>query len=507
LTPRILLVDGAPQALSAYERELASDYRVAIALGRDEALELCETAGPFAALVCDCAMPDASACELLARVHQSSPETVGILLAGCLELDRALAALRVAKPFAVLEKPCPAAELREVIEAALVEHGERVAMKKLRHELSFSSQVLARFNDRLDERVLDQARALARLHRFTVELNSCDSLQEICALAAAAAREECGGRSALVELWSSAQPSPRRERCRSAAGGPFSARRHVQPIETQEGQIGSLVVDTEDERGRALSRGERCLLGSIASSTAVAAFNQIRRRERDAAQQATILALARLAEKRDNETGKHLERVSRFCELIAEGLREDGWHQELLGPSFVRDLVRSAPLHDIGKVGIPDAILLKPGKLTQDEWRVMKTHTELGAETLRSVIAQNPGQSFLEMSLDIAWCHHEKWDGSGYPRGLSGESIPLSARILALADVYDALTSLRPYKEPWSHADSLAWILTGSGTHFDPRVVQAFARREERAHAIREQLADTPEDLAGLFHGRLALAG
>jgi putative nucleotidyltransferase with HDIG domain len=221
--------------------------------------------------------------------------------------------------------------------------------------------------------------------------------------------------------------------------------------------------------------------------------------EADETQFALAEALVCALDAREHETGLHSRRVACHTLVLAKHFTADSRQ--------LRQVYWGALLHDIGKVGIPDAILLKPGKLTPDEWRVMKTHTELGAETLRSVIAQNPGQSFLEMSLDIAWCHHEKWDGSGYPRGLSGESIPLSARILALADVYDALTSLRPYKQPWSHADSLAWILTGSGTHFDPRVVQAFARREERAHAIREQLADTPEDLAGLFHGRLALAG
>jgi putative two-component system response regulator len=278
-------------------------------------------------------------------------------------------------------------------------------------------------------------------------------------------------------------------------GPALSHERVVQPIESHEGRLGSLVIDKGCEF-TPLSEEQLAMLPSIAASCAVAARNQIRRRERDEAQHATIMALARLAERRDNETGKHLERVSQYCRLIAEGLREDGWYREVISDEFVRDLVRSAPLHDIGKVGIPDAILLKPGKLTPEEWRIMKTHTEIGAETLRSVIAESSRQRFLEMSLDITWCHHEKWDGSGYPRGLAGNAIPLSARILALADVYDALTSDRPYKRAWTHADALQWLVSGSGSHFDPRVVEAFLARAEQADAIRACLADTAEDLA-----------
>ena len=215
-----------------------------------------------------------------------------------------------------------------------------------------------------------------------------------------------------------------------------------------------------------------------------------------AAQHATIYALAKLAEQRDNETGRHLERVSEYCRVLAEGLREDGCYCETITDEWIDVLVRSAPLHDIGKVGIPDAILLKPGKLTPDEWEVMKRHSTIGADTLRSVIGSATHQPFLQMSLEIAWCHHEKWDGSGYPRGLRGVDIPLAARILAMADVYDALTNERPYKRAWSHDEALRWIAQGSGSHFDPRLVDAFTKRVEHVDAIRERLADAPAHTA-----------
>jgi putative two-component system response regulator len=167
----------------------------------------------------------------------------------------------------------------------------------------------------------------------------------------------------------------------------------------------------------------------------------------------------------------------------------------------VADLVRSSPLHDIGKVGIPDRILLKPGKLDAREWDIMRTHAELGARTLEEIIVhQENEQTFLEMSMRIAWCHHEKWDGTGYPRNLSGEQIPLEARILAIADVYDALTSRRPYKEPWLHAEAVRWIAEAAGSHFDPRCVRVFVRRNQEVDAVRQRLADTDEDLARLSH-------
>jgi HD-GYP domain-containing protein (c-di-GMP phosphodiesterase class II) len=166
---------------------------------------------------------------------------------------------------------------------------------------------------------------------------------------------------------------------------------------------------------------------------------------------------------------------------------------ELITDSFIENLVSASPLHDIGQVGIPDSILLKPGRLTPEEWEIMKTHAEIGGATLDGVIAGLQAPGFLTMGRDIAWCHHEKWDGTGYPRGLKGAEIPLSARIVTLADVYDALTTVRPYKKAWSHADAIDWILSRSGTQFDPHVVMAFVARLDDADRIRRTLADTPE--------------
>jgi len=261
------------------------------------------------------------------------------------------------------------------------------------------------------------------------------------------------------------------------------------------------------------------------------------------AQMATIFALAKLAEYRDDDTGRHLERVGAYCRILAGDMRRDPRHAATMTEQYFDDLSRAAPLydigkvaipdaillkpgkltaeefeemkrhttlgadtlriarsqtekyvdnlslaaplHDIGKVAIPDAILLKPGKLTTEEFEEMKRHTTLGADTLRSVHAEYPGNAFLRMGIEIAQSHHEKWDGSGYPQGLADEAIPLAARIMAVADVYDAVRSKRSYKPAMPHAAATEIILESSGTHLDPAVVDAFAARADEFEAVR----------------------
>jgi putative two-component system response regulator len=201
-------------------------------------------------------------------------------------------------------------------------------------------------------------------------------------------------------------------------------------------------------------------------------------REISESQMATIFALAKLAEARDDDTGQHLERVQAWCRLLATRCGELPAHRAEADGAFVENIVRASPLHDIGKVGIRDSVLLKPGKLTPDEFEEMKTHTTLGARTLEAVQSNYPKNAFIRMGIEIARWHHEKWNGKGYPDGLSGTAIPLSARIMAVADVYDAVRSKRCYSPAMSHAKSREIIFEGSGTHFDPDVVQAFRELE-----------------------------
>lgn len=192
-----------------------------------------------------------------------------------------------------------------------------------------------------------------------------------------------------------------------------------------------------------------------------------------------ILAITKLAEARDQETGNHLDRIRYYSKTLAYYLYEQQLYSEIVDEIFIENIFLTSMLHDIGKIGIPDAILLKPGKLTTEEFEVMKKHTEIGYETLREAAAQIQRVSYLQMSADIARYHHEKYDGTGYPLGLSGEAIPLSARIVAIADVYDALISKRVYKEAFSHETARQIILEGRGKHFDPILIDAFLACED----------------------------
>ncbi len=203
-----------------------------------------------------------------------------------------------------------------------------------------------------------------------------------------------------------------------------------------------------------------------------------------------IFALAKLAESRDLDTGAHLERVQHYCRGLAQEMASLDKYHETIDAEFIRLIFQTSPLHDIGKVGIPDAVLLKPGRLDAKEFEIMKAHATIGAETLGAALAKFPGVSFLSMARDIAGTHHERYDGSGYPQNLKGEEIPLCGRIIALADVYDALTSKRVYKQAFTHDSAKQIILEGRGTHFDPDVVDAFVKREEQFLNIRRRFAE-----------------
>jgi len=212
-------------------------------------------------------------------------------------------------------------------------------------------------------------------------------------------------------------------------------------------------------------------------------------KEISASQVATIHALVKSAESRDDDTGAHIERTAKYCKLIADKLREAGFYTSIIDDSYAEDIEMAAPLHDIGKVGIPDSILLKPGKLTDDEFETMKTHVLKGHSTLASVDSLYHENSFLSFGMEISRYHHEKWDGSGYMSGLSGNEIPLSARIMALSDVYDALRSKRVYKEAFSHDKTVDIIKQGRGTHFDPDMVDVFLEHHDLFCEIYDSLS------------------
>lgn len=207
---------------------------------------------------------------------------------------------------------------------------------------------------------------------------------------------------------------------------------------------------------------------------------------------ATIFALAKLAESRDPETGAHLERVQNYARALSEAMLNKGLHPDVIDQAFVALIHATTPLHDIGKVAVPDSILLKPGQLSDTEFDVMKSHTLIGAETLKAVADRYPDAPFLRTACEIARSHHERWDGSGYPDGLSGTDIPLAARIMALADVYDALVSKRVYKAAMEHDVAVRIISESAGSHFDPQLVEIFLEIEAKFNAIHAAFQEDP---------------
>jgi len=203
-----------------------------------------------------------------------------------------------------------------------------------------------------------------------------------------------------------------------------------------------------------------------------------------------IFAMAKLAESRDPETGSHLERVQEYCRALARHLAAAGRPGYEVDAQFIRTIYLTSPLHDIGKIGIPDSVLLKPGRLSDREFEVMKAHTTIGAETLDAAVRQFPNANFLLMARDVSMTHHERFDGTGYPQGLAGINIPLSGRIVAVADVYDALTTKRVYKHAFAHDLAKAIILEETGSHFDPEIVSAFLAMENEFTRVREYYAE-----------------
>ena len=215
-----------------------------------------------------------------------------------------------------------------------------------------------------------------------------------------------------------------------------------------------------------------------------------------AIQDVTIMVMASLAETRDSDTGNHIRRTQHYVKALALKLRAHPRFAATLDERYIAMLFKSAPLHDIGKIGIPDRILLKPGKLTPEEFELMKTHTTLGRDAIQAAEKQlGMKVEFLTLAKEIAYGHQEKWDGSGYPEGLSGDAIPVSARLMALADVYDALISRRVYKQGMPHEQAVALIVEGHGRHFDPDIVDAFLELQDEFRAIAQRFGDSDADL------------
>jgi len=260
-------------------------------------------------------------------------------------------------------------------------------------------------------------------------------------------------------------------------------------LRTTDRVVGVMNI-TERYDGRSFEPMEVEYIDLICNITASAIDVNESRIARDNAYNAIVVALARLAEHRDCDTGKHLDRVTSFALMLAKELRTTEQFRNQINDEYLYNLERAVPLHDIGKVAIPDHILLKPGKLTDQEMAIMRTHVDVGVQTIGSVIQQNPQAPFLHMAMDVIAGHHEWYNGLGYPKGIKGEETPLAARIAAVADVYDALTTKRSYKEAFSHEKAVSIIRSSTGTQFDPVVVEAFIKLEDRFAQLAKELGD-----------------
>ena len=204
-------------------------------------------------------------------------------------------------------------------------------------------------------------------------------------------------------------------------------------------------------------------------------------------QNGLIFVLADMVESRDKNTGDHIRKTAAYVDLILRKMKESGKYDDILTKEYMEDVVSSAPLHDVGKIKVSDVILNKPGRLTDEEFEIMKTHTTAGEEIINRAMALVSDSDYLKEAKNLATYHHEKWNGSGYPCGLKGEEIPLSARIMAIADVFDALVSRRSYKEPFTYEKAFEIIEEGAGQHFDPEIAKLFLASKEEAIEIAEE--------------------
>ncbi len=266
-------------------------------------------------------------------------------------------------------------------------------------------------------------------------------------------------------------------------------------LETREGILGVLNV-THKEGDDYFADEEVECIRSVTNAAAIALESVIRNERFQQSVRVLLQTVGHLAEYRDEETTLHIERVARMARILGEELHRNSEYAPLITTDFLDILVQAAPMHDIGKVGIPDEILTKPGKLTDEEFQIMKTHTDIGRRVLSQALDPSVRVPLLDMCIDIAYGHHERFNGRGYPRRIAGGDIPLAARIVALVDAYDAITSRRRYKEAKSHADAVEIIREESGQHFDPVLVAAFLRCEEEFSELRQRLEDTPATLA-----------
>ena len=523
---KILFVDDEVLLMEGIKRQLRKDFEITVAEGGEAALQILAQEGPFAVVISDYNMPGMDGITFLNEVYQRFPQTILVMLTGRAELNVAVNAFNNAHITRFLNKPCSREILQETLTEGLEQYRLRMSEQLLQAQLQQANQQLNQLNSQLESLVEQKTRALKLQYHYVANMAQMTSSTAIIQALVHTVSQLTDLHD--ITLWLSPQldgqfscyyppdsglPSFSATTCvdgviakllndkllwqRNAvttpvlnafevslfSGSPFMS----VPLHSKQGVLGLLNISGDQA---ILESDVLEALTGMTDLTATALQSIWHREASDDAQDAIINALAKLSEYRDPETGLHLLRLKIYSELICRFLAETDKYRDIVTPEFTQDLVRSSPLHDIGKVGIPDAILKKPGRLTPEEFEIMKTHAQIGGDTLRSVYDQYPSQSFIKCGMEVAYGHHEKWNGEGYPLGLQGESIPLVARIIALVDVYDALTTRRVYKPPFSREQAKNIIIDGNGSHFDPVIVSAFLSNEGEFYKIAEQYAD-----------------
>ncbi len=514
---RILVVDddGATRALcrKLLERE---GYQVIEADDGVEALERVRLDGPEV-IVMDSQMPDMDGLECTRHLKED-PDTKGIpvIMASARTDATDVVAGLASGADEYLTKPLDPREflLRVGSMHRLYRHQlELLKGNEVRGELSRAMTLLSDLSGQLAaaetlERVLEEATATA------AELTCCRCVSILLpdadgrfltvghsigidpALASGihvGVGEATAGRvfqtAGVVVVNTAEEASPERGECDSQLF--FGHPRLSQALVASEQVVGVLNV-SDRQSGLPFKPLDQECIALVANVTASAVEEFLTRRARDQARDSIVIALAKLAECRDTDTGKHVDRVTRFSVLLGQELQSHKRHRAVITDRFLSDLERAVPLHDIGKVSVPDHILLKPGPLTEEETALMRTHAAKGAATIRSVLQHGPDATFLVMAEEIALGHHEWYNGEGYPQGHHGDAIPPSARIVAVADVYDALTTQRVYKDAIPHDRAIEIISESAGVQFDPDVTAALEARESDFARLAIELADSP---------------
>lgn len=481
---RVLVVDDDPIVRRALSEILGSSgYICDQAESAYEALR-CMEKRDYACVLTDLVMPGMSGIDLLQEVINKYPETAVVLVSGQSDVGLVRQAMRNGA-YDYVVKPSTAAELLGTVGGALKKRAQHL------QELSDKAHLQERAELGMVESLLFED-----IVRSTIDGIMITDLKGRIIMVNPAferltgySRDELLGRIAPVFKTASSADEQNLGIVRALASKGFWSGELIDRRKDQSKWYGHIsITRVKDPKGRAFA--DVFIVRDISDKKFMERQLIEKLHEVQLTQDAAILGFAKLAEYRDRKTGGHLERVRNYCKVLAAELARMKQYAGILDEAYVEGIYKSSPLHDIGKVGMPDSILLKPGRLTGEEYEVMKNHTILGGDTLASVEVNLPGKSFLSQAKEIAYYHHEKFNGTGYPFGLSGTAIPLSARIVAFADAYDALTSRRVYKDVVSPEESKRRLLVDRGRHFDPEVVDAFLASEKEFKEILFRFSD-----------------